>query len=308
MTYDTLQVYDRYDPTRTTSLRNQFASKMNGRFREIAMVIRQAVVERDCFGLQEGPVTMQMTPPGWRQFDFAMDAQKIEAFVVWLYEQVEKGILELRYIPQVGAAWQEPWTNIYVWDSYKRGVIRARQELIRAGYSVPTMEATGGIEASMSTPFHIDRVGVLFTRVFADLKGITDAMAHHIGRVLAQGMIDGDGPRLIARKLISVINGKDVGELGIRDSLGRFIPAKRRAELLARTEIIRAHHLATIQEYRNWGAVGVKVRAEWATAGDDRVCARCASLEGVVYTLDAIEAMIPLHPLCRCIALPVISK
>jgi SPP1 gp7 family putative phage head morphogenesis protein len=62
--------------------------------------------------------------------------------------------------------------------------------------------------------------------------------------------------------------------------------------------------MATIQEYRNWRLAGVTVQAEWLTAGDDRVCERCASLQGRIFTLDEIEGMIPVHPGCRCIALP----
>jgi SPP1 gp7 family putative phage head morphogenesis protein len=154
----------------------------------------------------------------------------------------------------------------------------------------------------------MDRVGVLFTRVFAELTGVTDVMASHIAQILAQGMIDGDGPALLARKMIAAIDGSGAGTLGITDTLGRFIPAKRRAEMIARTELIRAHHLATIQEYRNWGLLNIRVKAEWKTAGDDRVCVRCASLEGKIFTLDEIEPMIPLHPLCRCIALPYIER
>jgi hypothetical protein len=52
--------------------------------------------------------------------------------------------------------------------------------------------------------------------------------------------------------------------------------------------------------------VGVTVEAEWSTAGDDRVCGECQGLEGIEYTLDQIEGMIPVHPSCRCVALPVV--
>ena len=107
---------------------------------------------------------------------------------------------------------------------------------------------------------------------------------------------------------VGAIDGTGVGTLGITDKLGRFIPAQRRAEMIARTELIRAHHLATIQEYRNWGVLGIKVKGEWKTAGDSRVCERCAELEGKIFTLDEIEPMIPFHPLCRCLALPYIEK
>jgi len=144
----------------------------------------------------------------------------------------------------------------------------------------------------------------LYSRTFSDLKGITSAMDTQISRVLAQGIADGKHPRDLAKLLTKTISGP-MGDLGITDTLGRFIPAERRAKILARTEIIRAHHAATIQEYRNYEVEGVRVKAEWMTAGDGRVCGSCAALEGNVYSLDVIESKIPLHPQCRCIALPV---
>ena len=39
----------------------------------------------------------------------------------------------------------------------------------------------------------------------------------------------------------------------------------------------------------------------------DRVCPKCEALDGKIFTLDEIEPMIPLHPQCRCIALPYIE-
>jgi SPP1 gp7 family putative phage head morphogenesis protein len=176
--------------------------------------------------------------------------------------------------------------------------------LKKAGFTVPNIEESGGITNVMGTPFHADRLGVLYTRTFSELKGITKAMDQLISRTLTQGIADGDNPVLLARKLVSVINGAGADRLGMKDSLGRWIPGRRRAEIMARTEIIRAHHQATIQEYRNWGAEGVVVQAEWQTAGDERVCATCASMQGEVYKLDVIQNMIPIHAQCRCLALP----
>ena len=97
---------------------------------------------------------------------------------------------------------------------------------------------------------------------------------------MSQGIANGDNPRLLARKIVATIDGKGAGELGLTDTLGRFIPAQRRAEIMARTEIIRAHHAATIQEYENWGVEGVHVQAEFVTAGDDRVCQQCKDKVG----------------------------
>jgi SPP1 gp7 family putative phage head morphogenesis protein len=122
-------------------------------------------------------------------------------------------------------------------------------------------------------------------------------MDTQISRVLSQAMLDGKHPYEIAKLLTKTISGP-MGNLGITDTLGRFIPAERRAKMLARTEIIRAHHLATVQEYRNWGLEGVRVQVEWQTAGDPRVCEKCAELNGKKFILDEIEGKIPLHPNC----------
>jgi len=297
------------DPTHTTGLRNAFVQDMKRRFQELIVVIRQTVNVRDCFGLRPDDVrTFQMTPSGAGAFAFRRSSEKVETFMKWLEEQVNKGILSVTQYQQIGLSVEAAWTNKYISDSYKRGVIRARYELRKAGFKVPSMDDTGGINVSMMSPFHIDRIGLLFTRVFSDLRGITAAMDMQISRILAQGIADGDGPALLARKLVATVNGTGMGELGITDTLGRFIPASRRAIILARTEIIRSFHQAAVQEYRNWAVEGVYVKGEWKTAGDGRVCEECASLEGRVFTLDEIENMIPLHPQCRCIALPWIAE
>ncbi len=303
-TYTPIQV-NAYDPTRTLTLRNAFVRDMNRRFKALTQVIWKAVVEQDCFGLQM-EVYVELTAPLPEAFNFPRTADKLNAFMKWMNIQVEKGLLEMAEFQRIGESIEPAWTNLYVQDSYKRGIMRARSELRKAGYPVPAAgDPFNSIEAIMGTPFHIDRVGVLYTRVFSDLKGITTAMDTQISRILGQGLIDGDNPRLLARKLIATINGSGMGELGITDSIGRFIPATRRAQTLARTEIIRAHHQAMVQEYKNWAVDEIEVIAEFVTAGDDRVCSECAGYHGNRYTLKRAEYLVPVHPNCRCIVIPL---
>ena len=77
---------------------------------------------------------------------------------------------------------------------------------------------------------------------------------------------------------------------------------------MARTEVIRAHHQATIAEYRQFGVEGVNVKAEWLTAGYG-VCQQCLDLErGGPYTLDQSEGTIPAHVNCRCCAIPYLGE
>ena len=304
-----ITAYRQVDPTRTIALRNAFARDMKRRFKKIASVIRIGVDVQDAFGLKEGgvpytPVTHQAQPPGGGAFSFPRSADKLAAFERWLEQQIQAELLVVGELEQVGLGIEGAWTNRYIFDSYKRGIMRSRYEMRRFSNGIPTIDDTGGIGVSMGTPIHLDRLGVLYTRVFSELKGITAQMDQQISRILAQGLADGDNPRLLARKLVAAIDGAGAGELGITDSLGRFIPAARRAEIIARTEIIRAHHQGMIQEYMNWGMEGVTILAEWKTAGDHRVCARCETMEGETFTLEVAMNMIPLHPQCRCLALP----
>jgi len=291
-----IQTLGQYDPTRTTVLRQLFAREMRKRFDRLCRLIKSAIVDQDVFGMQEKAVAGYALP-GHRAFDFLRSQDKIVAFMNWLDEQIDEEVLEMFEAPHLGRGVEKAWTNKYIYSAYQKGVYRANYELRKAGYNVPNIDEQGGIDAVMNQPMHADRLGLLYTRVYEDLKGITSQMSTQISRVLTQGMAEGRNPREIAEMLVKTIKGGG-GDLGITDILGRYIPAKRRAEILARTEIIRAHHIATITEYENWKIAGVTVKAELATAMDDRVCERCAKLEGKVFSLEEARNLIPVHAQC----------
>ena len=299
----------RYDPTRTIHLRNVFVRDLNKRFRALRGIIRRAIIEQDCFGMLDRKFKVTALAasdfflPGRKAFAFPRSEEKVNAFMSWLQGQEAKGLLEIETMQQIGTSIETAWTNKYIKNSYQRGIVRARMEMKNAGYKVPSISETGGISASMSTPFHAERCGLLFSRTFQELKGITSQMDTQISRVLSQGLADGESPREIAKLLTKTISGP-AGDLGITDTLGRFIPAERRAQTLARTEIIRAHHHGNIQEMKNWAVEGVKVVAEWVTAGY-KVCPKCAVLEGKIFSLEEMLGKIPFHPNCRCCAIPV---
>jgi SPP1 gp7 family putative phage head morphogenesis protein len=288
-----------FDPTKTTGLRNAFVRQMDIRFNNLKYTISKAIVDQDCFGLVQstGKLFTNVASradafdslPGHKAFAFSRDPEKMDSFMSWLNSQEKAGILKTTKINQLGSAAEEAWTNTYIQDSYKRGVQRATYEMGKAGVQLPD-QISSGIQATINTPFHVDRVGLLYTRTFSDLKGITQAMDTKISQILAQGLVDGDNPRVLAKKINDQVDG--IG--------------KTRARTLARTEIIRAHHSGMVGEYKNYGIAGVKVKAEWVTAGFN-VCPKCQSLEGKIYTLAEIEGMIPFHPNCRCMALPIVD-
>ena len=297
----TYQQVKKVDPTLTMRLRKAFFKDVNKRFAELALMVKRSVYNNDCFGLKDKVQANQMQPLSEEELKYKNSSEKIALFLLWLQTQVDNGILST-------ARFTDPWTDRYVYEAYKMGVVRARQELIKAGYKIPTIEDMGGIDVVLKNIYHVEKIGLLEGKVFTDLKGITDAMSSQISRILTEGFLNGETPALIARKLVATINGTGMGDLGITDTLGRFIPAARRALLLADTEISRAFHRAVVQEYRNWGVLEISVLAEWSTQKDDKVCDKCAPMDGKVFTLDEIEPLIPFHPFCRCFILPHIEE
>ena len=288
------------DPTKTLMLRKKFESELVSRFKALRKVIIKSVDTNDCFGLKNpAPKVFAEIPLEEiieKQYVFEKDSKKIDLFMEWLKKNIEKGILEIGTMPQLGSAIEKQWTDLYIKTAYQKGITNARTNLSKAGYKVPGLnEPFYSLSATFQAPFHMDRVGVLYTRAFTSLKGITDEMGKQISNTLAQGMMEGQHPSVIAKRLAG-----NVDNIGIN-----------RAKTLARTEIIRAHHVATIQEYENFGIENVTVLAEWQTAGF-KVCPKCQQMAGRdnghgkgVYTLDQIRGLIPLHPNCRCATLPV---
>lgn len=300
----TYQALKQRDPSRTTALRNAFSRELRKRFRELRALILKVVVEEDAFALFDNgtKVTVMVRTPGRRRFAFRHSAEKVNGFMKWLQEQVDDGILQVSDIENIGQEDLGAWTNRYIKDSYKRGVARAQAQMRAAGKVIPA-----GMPAGFYPPLHIDRLGLLYTRAYTELKGITDDMGKMISKVLAKGLAEGLGPREIAKRLNQVISGAG-GDLGLTDVLGRFVPAEVRADMLARTEIIRAHAEAQLQEFENWGVQGVNIKAEFITAGDHRVCPICERYNKTTFTLAEARGLIPLHPRCRCVWIPFIQQ
>ncbi len=287
-----------FDPTRTLTLRKRFVRDMEKRFNQLKRDITKHIVEEDALGAKEKRSVFSSTDMSIQNisiivnvFEYTRSQAKAESFMRWLDEMEERGILEQGGFGSRTLGSQQAWTDQYIQSSYQKGILRARQELNAIGVPVTTGDPFGvGISAVFNQPIHVDRMGLLFTRTFEDLKGIDSVMDSQISRILTQGMSEGLSPRTIARNINNRV-----------DKIGKV-----RARALARTEIIRAHHSANVQEYRMAGIEKVKVKAEWVTAGFN-VCVICASNEGKVFTLRQIEGMIPAHPNCRCVIVPIVE-
>ena len=77
---------------------------------------------------------------------------------------------------------------------------------------------------------------------------------------------------------------------------------KGRATRIARTEVIAASNEGAISGYEE---MGIK-KGEFYTALDERVCEECMALHGNIYPMGEAHGLIPVHPSCRCVILPVV--
>lgn len=268
----------RTDPTRTTMLRRKFIGEMNRRFRQLAAAIRKKVGEQDAFGLKSTLNTE------WR----AMRTQEqLDAFREWLQGQVDQTVL--------AGGNSRAWLREYIDAAYEKGQGRAFDDVMKKykyGSGASPDHYAGGREQFLRDAFRrpasVERVGVLASRTWSDLRGVTEAMSTQMQRTLVDSFIQGDHPFVMARKLTA-----DVDKIGIN-----------RARTIARTETIRAHAEGQLEGLEILGVEEVGVMVEWATAGDDLVCPLCLPMNGSILKIGEAKGVIPMHPNCRCAWIP----
>jgi SPP1 gp7 family putative phage head morphogenesis protein len=107
-------------------------------------------------------------------------------------------------------------------------------------------------------------------------------------RTLADGLTMGQHPYQIANSL-----ARDV------DGIGR-----RRAKVVARHRLIWVHAEGQLDNLERLGVEEVGVAVEWAITPDNKVCPKCAAMQGLVLKTRQAHGLIPLHPECRCAWIP----
>lgn len=269
---------------------------MRVRLAKLKRAIVQVVGVNDVFGLREPalllnasttPILTNVAIPGQGAYKFLRSSDKVDTFMSWLQEAQKDSILEVSTGTARSVTGSGAWTDVYIETAYQKGLGAAGTHLKKQGFDI----SENYVQASFLNPVHADRAGLIFTRAFNELQGITAAMDQQISRVLAQGIAEGKGPKAISRDLL--------------DRVDKI--AKPRAETLARTEVIGAHAEAALNSYKEAGLNEVQADVEFATAGDSRVCPRCEALEGQVFTIMEASGMIPVHPNCRCTWLPIVK-
>lgn len=276
---------NRIDPTRTTPIVSRWVKENKVRWNALKLAIRKKIVDEDCFGLKPVEHDILKMTANVRDYAFESNPKKIESFMDWLKRMEERGILTTSKGHPVTKAGQGLWSETYVDSAFREGIRRAEQEL------KPYPEQSKFLQAGMGGPMHADALGLVYSRNFSSLKSGLAQYENTLSQELALGLAEGRNPREMAR---SLEEKTDV--------------SRDKCLVTARTETIRAFHVATINTYRQAGVEGVKMQAEWLATDDDRVCPKCEELQGKVFTLDEIEPMIPAHPNCRCTSIPYFAE
>ena len=272
------------DPTGTTPIQRRLLKDIVRRLNRLNRAVRRLIVKEDAFGLRN-PAPLNLNT----RFAFETDAGKVRAFREWLQEQVNTGVLEVE-----AANATTPWLATHVTNTYRKAVIDA---YIKARPSlVPGTDIFRGgqqefLRQAFNSPIVVDRIELLATRTFEQLRGITSQVSADLNRIFADGIAQGQNPRTIARTISQRV-----------DRISR-----RRAVTLARTEVVHAYAEGSLDSYERLGIEEVGILAEWSTAGDDRVCPQCEPLNGTILTIAEARGLIPLHPNCRCAWIPALD-
>lgn len=263
----------RYDPQQIGPTRRRFVNETKKRFRLLANEIYVLVYHKDVFGLSP-----RLTPLEQMAFLFNASAKewatydaadKHTSFMQWLQSKSDELILE------DANEWMQP----YIRSAYLEGFRRVAD--------LPSDPFAG-----FTAPKAVKQTKLLYNRAYQNLKGVTLTAAQQMSNVLTLGFAEGKHPRELARELSKTVEGL----------------MHKRALTIARTELAYAYAEGQLDGFEHDGHVELKVQAEWSTAGDDRVCPKCAPLDGKVFTLKQARGMIPLHPNCRCAWLPVVQQ
>lgn len=279
------------DPTRTTRLRSQFIGALRVRFKLFKSELQDLLIKGDNFGLK-----VPTRNEEWRPL---YSDRNLEQLKKWLKYKTAQLFLKQE---QDDAA--QTWLGEYTKQAYQQGLKRAWGDFKRptgimtmpkeVGLAYQQGQAAEFMRQSFGGPTPLERVRVLATRAFTDLQGITEQMSTQIQRTLLDGITSGVSPYDTGKELNKIVDGYH-----------------RRGTAIARTETIRAFNEGALDGLENLGAKSVGVMVEWTTSGlgitnrgNPSPCPKCASLAGLVLTIEEARGLLPRHPNCMCSIVP----
>ncbi len=179
--------------------------------------------------------------------------------------------------------------------AFRSGIYRGIEEFASAKMSFYRDLTPDGIDKLTTSVFTLIDTDALDFMTNYNLVLVGDVgreLESGIKRTILSAITTGKGVRDIVRDMGAVIENKE----SFRNAGAKvFSKAQYRMEMIARTEILRAHNQGRIKFHQQ---VGVQ-RLEWMTMEDERMCPVCGALDGKVFDTDHFPSQ-PRHCNCRC--------
>ncbi|RLD40659.1 MAG: phage head morphogenesis protein, partial [Bacteroidetes bacterium] len=179
--------------------------------------------------------------------------------------------------------------------SFRQGVYRGIDEFAAAQlpfYRDLTPEGIDKLATRVFTIVDTDALDFMTNYNLVLAGDVHRELADGIKRTVMNGIATGKGVEDIVRDLGRVVKDPE----SFRHAGSKvFSKAQYRMEVIARTEVLRAHNQGRIKFHNQ---VGVQ-KLEWMTMEDERVCPICGPLDGKVFDTGRFPRQ-PAHPNCRC--------
>lgn len=292
------------DPTGTGPIRARFTSAINIRWRKVRVMVRQALVVQNLLGLGNA----------------ATPTVAISAMI--------GGVNQLSMFQR--------WIDTVLAGSITGSDGSFVRPYIQAGYDAGVVFAHGEV-GTVVPPSTQDRVGTLSALAHVELQGICEAVSQQAVRAVAGALLTGTSASKLVRQIqaiidsVGVVRSTAMVELLVVKAFGEATldtysaAGVSQVGLVAESRIKRVGDAKTGPGSRSSrsttpsrSTIGRIARVEGLlsglgrvnveTAEDDNVCPVCEDIadEGP-YTINRARQLIPAHPRCRCIFVPVIE-
>lgn len=200
----------------------------------------------------------------------------------------------------------------------KPATLRVMQ--LGGGKAYQIFQAVGAFDVT-----NLDAIRVTETITATLVRQVTKKTQEGIRHYIADGIREGKSMKKIARELrpiVGLTKNQTQAIINYRNLLEekrpelspaqreRLVTAysnkthRRRLETIARTETARAQTVGYAQGLKD---VGVE-QVEFQIHPDEATCPICSKLDGTVYSTEEGQYVIPVHPRCRCVLLPVVDE
>lgn len=254
------------DPTRTLRLRRNYVAGMNIRWDEVIALIAKSVLINDAFGFQN-PLIHTKLATAQEALDnirFGSPGQMAQAFDEWYQEIAESLVME----PSTDAFGMEisTWQDQFIRAGFAAGLGRSIRRLRRAGINVDA-----SVNELLMDRFFRESLRTIQNANFASMQTVIQASGTQIEARIRDTLVEGYAKQETRAKI-----SRTMFE-AIKDRVEKV--AKTRSEIIARTEIIRAHGTSSLDMYEKFGVTEVRIIL------GPNPCPICVDLAARTYTI-----------------------